>query len=248
VVVVLHERNQGKGAALRTVFGRVTGDVVLVQDTDLEYDPADYPRLLKPILEDKADVVYGSRFGGETHHVLFFWHYVGNRFLTMLSNGPIWGTGPPWEPCSRRTGAATPGPGASSPSVRRAASASTRAACVPSSGCGTWWWCARERSSWFVTAGPPRRFGRPSRGRADRCGPISRGHALTRLPGLCDRVVRWGLVGLIAFTPLAFGTVEPRAVAFVEWGGESPGPGMIGDCMPRANVVYSETRRILVTR
>ncbi len=86
VVVVLHERNQGKGAALRTGFGRVTGDVVLVQDADLEYDPADYPRLLKPILEDKADVVYGSRFGGETHRVLFFWHYVGNRFLTMLSN------------------------------------------------------------------------------------------------------------------------------------------------------------------
>ena len=86
VVVVLHERNQGKGAALRTGFGRVSGDVVIVQDADLEYDPADYPRLLKPIVEDKADVVYGSRFGGEAHRVLFYWHYVGNRFLTTLSN------------------------------------------------------------------------------------------------------------------------------------------------------------------
>jgi len=86
VVVALHERNQGKGAALRTGFGRVGGDVVIVQDADLEYDPADYPRLLKPIVEDKADVVYGSRFGGEAHRVLFYWHYVGNRFLTTLSN------------------------------------------------------------------------------------------------------------------------------------------------------------------
>jgi glycosyltransferase involved in cell wall biosynthesis len=86
VTVVLHDRNRGKGAALRTGFGKVTGDIVIVQDADLEYDPADYPRLLQPILDDKADVVFGSRFGGETHRVLFFWHYVGNRFLTMLSN------------------------------------------------------------------------------------------------------------------------------------------------------------------
>jgi len=86
VQVVLHEKNCGKGAALRTGFERVTGDVIVVQDADLEYDPEEYPRLLKPILEGKADVVYGSRFGGESHRVLLFWHYVGNRFLTMLSN------------------------------------------------------------------------------------------------------------------------------------------------------------------
>jgi glycosyltransferase involved in cell wall biosynthesis len=86
IVVVLHERNSGKGAALRTGFASVTGDVVVVQDADLEYDPESFPRLLKPILEDKADVVYGSRFNGEVHRVLFFWHYVGNRFLTTLSN------------------------------------------------------------------------------------------------------------------------------------------------------------------
>jgi len=86
VLVVLHERNQGKGAALRTGFSKVKGEVVLVQDADLEYDPGDYARLLKPIQDGKADVVYGSRFGGDAHRVLFFWHYVGNRFLTTLSN------------------------------------------------------------------------------------------------------------------------------------------------------------------
>ena len=81
-----HPENRGKGAALRTGFEHVTGDVVLVQDADLEYDPQDYPVLLQPILDDQADVVYGSRFLGGPHRVLFFWHYVGNRFLTTLSN------------------------------------------------------------------------------------------------------------------------------------------------------------------
>ncbi|HOF61338.1 MAG TPA: glycosyltransferase family 2 protein [Candidatus Latescibacteria bacterium] len=85
--VVLHERNQGKGAALHTGFKHATGDIVLVQDADLEYDPDDYPKLLRPFLEHDADVVYGSRFvGGESHRVLFFWHSVANRMLTYLSN------------------------------------------------------------------------------------------------------------------------------------------------------------------
>jgi glycosyltransferase involved in cell wall biosynthesis len=84
--LVFHERNAGKGAALRTGFAHATGDVVVVQDADLEYDPAELPRLLEPILLGKADAVYGSRFLGGSHRVLFFWHSVGNRLLTLLSN------------------------------------------------------------------------------------------------------------------------------------------------------------------
>jgi glycosyltransferase involved in cell wall biosynthesis len=78
--------NRGKGAALREGFKHASGDVVLVQDADLEYDPAEYPRLIQPILENRADVVYGSRFIGESHRVLYFWHYVANKALTTLSN------------------------------------------------------------------------------------------------------------------------------------------------------------------
>ncbi|MSQ81847.1 MAG: glycosyltransferase family 2 protein [Myxococcales bacterium] len=86
VRVLLQERNQGKGAALRRGFQEATGDYVVVQDADLEYDPSEYRRLLQPILEDRADVVYGSRFAGESHRVLYFWHSVGNKALTLLSN------------------------------------------------------------------------------------------------------------------------------------------------------------------
>lgn len=85
--VLFHEKNQGKGAALQTGFEHVTGDVVVIQDADLEYDPEEYPLLLNPILNGKADVVYGSRFlTGAERRVLFFWHSLGNKFLTFLSN------------------------------------------------------------------------------------------------------------------------------------------------------------------
>jgi glycosyltransferase involved in cell wall biosynthesis len=84
--VVFHEQNQGKGAALRTGFRETTGQIVIVQDADLEYDPGQYPQLIQPIVEGEADVVFGSRFIGETHRVLYFWHSLANKFLTLLSN------------------------------------------------------------------------------------------------------------------------------------------------------------------
>jgi glycosyltransferase involved in cell wall biosynthesis len=87
IKVFLQPENQGKGAAIKTAISHVTGDVVIVQDADLEYDPKDYPSLLEPIQDGSADVVYGTRFaGGGAHRVLFFWHSLGNRTLTLLSN------------------------------------------------------------------------------------------------------------------------------------------------------------------
>lgn len=86
VALVFHDRNRGKGAALRTGFARATGDIVIVQDADLEYDPKEFPVMLAPILDGRADAVYGSRFLGGPHRVLFFWHYMGNKVLTLLAN------------------------------------------------------------------------------------------------------------------------------------------------------------------
>jgi glycosyltransferase involved in cell wall biosynthesis len=84
--VLFHERNRGKGAAIRTALSRATGDFVVIQDADLEYDPSDWPALLQPLLDGRADAVYGSRFLGGPHRVLLFWHYAANKFFTLLTN------------------------------------------------------------------------------------------------------------------------------------------------------------------
>jgi len=84
--IIFHEYNQGKGAALSTGFKNVSGDIIIIQDADLEYNPEEYPQLLAPILDGRADVVYGSRFLGSPQRVHLYWHYVGNKFLTLLSN------------------------------------------------------------------------------------------------------------------------------------------------------------------
>src|SRR5215468_10470700 len=85
--IIFHEKNQGKGAALRTGIAAATGDIIITQDSDLEYDPSEIPRVIEPIIAGRADVVYGSRFiGGEAHRILFFWHRIGNGFLTLMSN------------------------------------------------------------------------------------------------------------------------------------------------------------------
>ena len=86
LVIVFHERNRGKGAALRSGFQRATGDIVIVQDADLEYDPKEFPVMIGPILDGRADAVYGSRFLSGPHRVLLFWHYMGNKALTTLAN------------------------------------------------------------------------------------------------------------------------------------------------------------------
>ena len=87
VKIFFHTKNLGKGASLRTGFSKVNGDICIIQDADLEYDPSEYPKLIKPIIDNKADVVFGSRFkGGGAHRVVYFWHRVGNGFLTLLSN------------------------------------------------------------------------------------------------------------------------------------------------------------------